>query len=282
MIYLITVNYYSTDLIKNLLRSLPACSEIPYQLIVVNNSPQDYQFDTLSHPCLVPIYLQDNIGFGAACNLGLEWVIRHDPCALVWLVNPDTQLPPGSLIQAMGFFQDHPEVSLLGTTIYEPNGEIWFGGGKFLPASGKIATATYYSPKQPLPYYRCDWVSGCSLLLNLKRFPKPPQFDPEYFLYYEDFDLCQRCSHQGHIIGITPQIHIYHFPSQITNRHLRYKFHHSTTSYLLALEKHAAAFAFWWRLLRVFLHGLWLVVFQKEVGLGKLSGIGYYIKRRWG
>jgi GT2 family glycosyltransferase len=84
-----------------------------------------------------------------------------------------------------------------------------------------------------------DWVSGCSLILNLAAFPDCPQFDPAFFLYYEDFDLCRRAVAQGLAIALAPAIRVYHRPSSITGRDPERHRLWSVHSYLLALAKHA-------------------------------------------
>ncbi|WP_204368602.1 glycosyltransferase family 2 protein [Neosynechococcus sphagnicola] len=125
------------------------------------------------------------------------------------------------------------------------------------------------------------WVSGCSLLVQLQNFPECPQFSPEYFLYYEDFDFCQRYANQGHIVAIAPKIGVIHQPSSITNRDRYHKFKYSTYSYLLMLEQYST----WWililRLGRVLIYGLAIAPLQPDVALGKLHGIGLYWQRVW-
>ena len=37
-----------------------------------------------------------------------------------------------------------------------------------------------------------DWVTGCMMLINLKKFDTKKIFDESFFLYFEEFDLCKR------------------------------------------------------------------------------------------
>ena len=39
---------------------------------------------------------------------------------------------------------------------------------------------------------RVNWVVGSSMLINLKQFEKKQIFDENFFLYFEEFDLCKR------------------------------------------------------------------------------------------
>ncbi|NER21037.1 MAG: glycosyltransferase [Symploca sp. SIO1C2] len=284
MIYFLSVNYYSSNLIAKLVSSIPANSNIPYQIVVVNNSTNDQGLQQLPASSIKILEAETNLGFGRACNLGLNWIYQQNPQALVWIINPDAFLPENTLEKVPTFFATHPELSLLGTLVYTTAGDIWFAGGQFMPQQGAIISADLGMSHPEKAYVPCDWVSACSLIINLHHFAHCPQFDPAYFLYYEDFDFCQRYSHQGHQIAITNQLAVIHQPSSITNRNLTSKFQHSTYSYLLTLAKYTNKTIFLLRLFRLILHSLILLLAKPQTALGKLTGIFQYFKlggRHW-
>ena len=39
---------------------------------------------------------------------------------------------------------------------------------------------------------KVEWVTGCSMLINLKKFNDKEIFDKNFFLYFEEFDLCKK------------------------------------------------------------------------------------------
>jgi GT2 family glycosyltransferase len=49
-----------------------------------------------------------------------------------------------------------------------------------------------------------DWVSGACVLLRRDRFLEVGGFDPRYFLYWEDADLCRRLRARGYQIRYAP------------------------------------------------------------------------------
>lgn len=280
VIYFITVNYYSSKLIKNLLESLEKQSKIPYQLVIVNNSPDDSEIEECDREKTVILPAKENLGFGKGCNLGMQWVYEQNPEAIVWLINPDTLMLTNSLEKVPEFFTHHPEVSILGTMVYEPSGDIWFGGGQFNRKIGSIMIAdNLFLPAPNAEYLPCDWVTGCSCLINLKKFNNCPGFDSEYFLYYEDFDFCQRYAREGHVIAMTNHLAVFHQPSEVTNKNLFHKYYHSTYSYLLTIKKYCHPVVYWFRLVRLALNGLWLLMRDRPVGWGKIKGILSYLKR---
>lgn len=280
MIYLVTVNYYSTTFITRLIGSLPETLQTPYQLVIVNNSPDDTSIHKLYSGTVVIVDAATNLGFGRGCNLGLNWIYEQTPNAIVWLINPDSYLLGDALEKAVAFFQTHPQVSIAGTVIYSPSGNIWFAGGRFISQTGAILTQNLLADQSEKAYILSDWVSGCSLLINLRNFETCPQFDPAYFLYYEDFDFCRRYLNQGHSVVIIPKIGVVHEISAITNQNIFSKYQQSTYSYLLTLEKYANKLVLFVRLIRLILHALVLLMVKPTIAFAKLDGIFLYFQRR--
>lgn len=278
MIYLLTVNYNSADLIVKLIDSLPDRNDSFYRIVIVNNSPEDNTIKNLKKDYIEIIEASQNLGFGKACNLGLNWIYDRAPNSIVWIINPDTYLVENTLEQIRDFFEKHPKISILGTLIYNSDNELWFGGGRFIPALGEIIATDLFTTSVNSNYLLCDWVSGCSLIINLSQFKAFPQFDRNYFLYYEDFDFCRRYLNLGHKIAISDRMKIYHQPSSITNRNLKNKFKHSTYSYLFTLARYTNPIVFTLRFLRLWLNALILLLVKPQVALGKLTGIAIFLR----
>jgi N-acetylglucosaminyl-diphospho-decaprenol L-rhamnosyltransferase len=278
MIYLIIVNYHSTRLISRLILSVKEYTHIPHQIVIVNNSPDDQEIGHLNTNAVI-LEAGANLGFGCGCNLGLDWVYERAPKAIAWLINPDTYLSDDALKKIELFFEEYSELSIVGTTVYTSNGEIWFSRGDFNSKTGFIT-----SSQQPLlteSYESSEWVTGCSLLINLKKFPVCPKFDDSYFLYYEDFDFCRRYHLQGHSVVVTPKIHIIHQPSSITNKNIFGKLKWSTYGYLLTLDKYTHYPVILLRAGWIILTSLILFPLNVNVYLGKLLGVGLYLKKRF-
>ncbi|MEL7242335.1 MAG: glycosyltransferase family 2 protein [Cyanobacteria bacterium J06643_5] len=278
MIYFLTVNYYSKELIAKLIRSLPVDENVECKTLIVNNSPDDYSIRELKSKSVQVLDAGYNMGFGRACNYGMKWIYSHDSQAVVWLINPDAYLSNNSLEKVNLFFQLYPEISILGTIIHTPKDEIWFAGGSFIPKTGTIKTQDLLTNTES-PYIVCDWVSGCSLIVNLRNFYDCPQFDDAYFLYYEDFDFCRRYASQGYLIAVTKDFGVLHQPSSITNRHASQKIRHSTYSYLLTLERYTNEFILITRLVRLFVYALILIFIRPKIAFGKFYGLLMYGKQ---
>jgi N-acetylglucosaminyl-diphospho-decaprenol L-rhamnosyltransferase len=279
MIYFVTVNYYSSELISKLINSLPGAVEINYKMIIINNSPDDDSLENLTCQNVLIIEAGCNLGFGSACNLGLKWIYSQDTNAVVWIINPDAYFVGKPSWELGLFFSRHPEISILGTIIRTPNNETWFGGGCFFPRTGSIKSCDLISELNA-DYVECNWVSGCSLIVNLGNFSECPLFDPVYFLYYEDFDFCQRYAQEGHKITVTKLFEVVHQPSSITNRYAKQKMLHSTYSYLITLERYTNTLIFILRLIRLLSFSIILLFIQPDAALGKIQAVFMYWRDR--
>jgi N-acetylglucosaminyl-diphospho-decaprenol L-rhamnosyltransferase len=276
--YFVTVNYYSTELIRKLIGSFPKNSQTPHQILIVNNSPEDITINQLKSDSVVIIESLTNLGFGCACNLGLNWIYSQDPHAIVWIINPDAYFLENSIEKVICLCNEHPKISIIGTIIYTESNNIWFAGGSFIPKTGNIVSKEYLNPSLDVQYIESEWVSGCSLIVNLQNFNNCPQFDPIYFLYYEDFDFCKRYAEQGHLVVVAPQISVVHHPSSITNKNIRIKLQHSTHSYLLTLHRYAGQGILLLRFARILLHAIILLPVKPQMAIGKIYGLLLYLK----
>jgi len=285
-LYFLIVNYNSSQLIERLINSLePNKSE--YQIVIVNNSPEDQEICCLSNESIAIIEAESNLGFGRASNLGLDWIYAQNPQAIVWSLNPDTYFDlnveneeQDPLDIAISFFQQHPYISILGTTVYDSDDKLTSAGGTFTPGTAALTTVDSLPKNSKADYWETDWTSGCSLLINLTKFTSCPYFDPRYFLYYEDLDFCLRYGQQGHKIAVTPWLKIFHDTSTISDRNLFAKYQHVTQSYLIHIEKHGSLNTFIRTNLRMMLNTLRLLIFKPQQGLGKLIGIYRYWQTR--
>jgi GT2 family glycosyltransferase len=278
VIYLLTVNYYSTHLVTQLINSLPTSQNIEYKIVIINNSPDDESIYNLKSESTIILTPPTNIGFGNGCNLGIEWIYSQTPQGIIWIINPDAYLPENTLEKIPPFFATNPQLSIVGTIIHTPTGEIWYAGGRFIPEKGAILEADLLTNSNE-DYVACDWVSGCSLIINLRNFHDCPLFDKDYFLYYEDFDFCRRYAQQGHLIAVTKQFGVIHQPSSITNRNMFWKIKHSTYSYLLTQEKYATKLVLSLRLTRLIAYALLLLLVKPQAAFGKLYGVLIYWRR---
>lgn len=246
-LYFVIVNYYSTELIKQLLASIPQTTQTRVSIIIVNNSPDDNSVNQLLEidPRITLIHPGENLGFGRGCNLGIEKIYSTNLQALIWLINPDATLKNHSLDYVISCFEKYSNLAILGTRIVDTQGNLWFSQGQYNCWTGSLkhASPTKITTKTDPEVILSRWVSGCSLILNLAQFDHCPQFDPHYFLYYEDSELCERYYQKGYQIGVTQAVLVTHVISATSQNNPTVKFRHATYSKLYFLKQHGTFLA---------------------------------------
>lgn len=270
MLYFITVNYQSQSLIENLIHSISDSVKSIYRIVIVNNSPEEALAKDLTSETLEVIESGANLGFGKACNLGINYVYSIDKKAIIWLINPDTAVDLNADNYVKACLSNEPTIAILGTQIRDTRNRIWFSAGEFNKWNGHLyhTTAATNQPEKSVGTSSCAWVSGCSLIINLSQFNNCPSFDPHFFLYAEDADFCLSYRQEGYRVAVTDKALITHQVSAIIGRNKSFMYEHYTFGRLFFLKKHAAPTGF--ALYIVYL----LIVIAISCPLGSKNAIG--------
>lgn len=141
-----------------------------------------------------------NLGFGRANNLALQQV--DTPYAL--LLNPDCELQPGALQALQAAVQRYPEAAIWGPKVYDAPGRL---GLCYRPPFHAPQPKLLLDPEGDL----CsEFLTGAAMLLNLRLMREVGFFDPWFFLYFEDDDLCLRARRAGHPLVLVNDAHVLH------------------------------------------------------------------------
>ncbi|WHZ09796.1 MAG: dTDP-Rha:A-D-GlcNAc-diphosphoryl polyprenol, A-3-L-rhamnosyl transferase WbbL [Burkholderiaceae bacterium] len=197
----LVVTYNSSHCIAALAAGLRA---LPY-LIVVDNASQD---DTcaavraqLPHATL--LQLPANRGFGVANNEGLARV--QTPFAL--LLNPDCLIAADAIAALVDAARQWPDATLLVPQLLDGAGrrQLNYSWPRhcWRPRGGASEGAL-----------NVGFACAAAMLINLDRLravlADGPGFDPRFFLYYEDEDLCLRVFQRRGQILVLPEITAVH------------------------------------------------------------------------
>ena len=281
MINFVTVNYNSSSLIKELYSSILNNKYSNIQIIIVNNSPEDKLIQEYGKQKYIKIInSQDNLGFGKACNLALQYIYKLDSEALVWLINPDALLDKDAVNYITECFNKISNIAILGTKIRDSYGKIWFDRGIFNPHTGYLNHKIRVSEDMSdlIGTTRCRWVSGCSLIINFSLFDHCPRFEPNYFLYCEDADLCERYYQQGYHIAVTNKVLVTHQVSAIIGRNRIFMFQNYTFSRLFFLKRHAKIWGLLLYLIYLIIKITVLLPIDNSNALGRWRGLKKFLQ----
>lgn len=208
MISIIIVNYNSLDYLKKCLQSIRKTPELhDYEIIVVNNDPSPLKIDISEIPLRL-IEINRNIGFGPACNIGAKSALGDILCFL----NPDTQIISLATDTLTEIFNSNPFLGIIGPRILAGNDtdQPWSFGEEI--SLGNILKNNLIGEKKfdKKLNFETDWVSGAALFIRKEVLDTLGGFDPDFFMYFEDIDLCKRARLKSYKIFVSDKIVIRH------------------------------------------------------------------------
>jgi GT2 family glycosyltransferase len=215
MVTAIIVNYHSHQLAIRAAASVLA-DQPDAQIVVVDNSESEAEAQALHAAlpagveCLVS---PENIGFGRACNLGYS----HARYEWILLLNPDALVLDGCIAELVGFLQKTPRAGAVAPLVYWDVDQTWLAPPilmhtPFTEAGMAILLRWPWLGNKISHIFR-RWALGCvkseqpveramlsggHLLLRRSALEAVGGlFDPAFFMYFEDTDLCRRLSQSG-------------------------------------------------------------------------------------
>lgn len=208
---IITVNYKSTPLI-NALEAKIDPGEAAY--IVVDNSGDFVPARATTRV----LNAGGNIGFGRACNLGVE----NSDADIIVFANPDLELDAASLSAFLDFSRTQPAEAIWGPLIRDGKGEVV---SLFRPGRAGLAFRRRALTEAELGRKSIEtvYVSGACLATSRKLFEKLGGFSDKIFLYGEDLDLCLRAHEVGTKIYLTSMVELTHRGGGSSTRIDRFK-----------------------------------------------------------
>jgi len=149
---------------------------------------------------------KNNPGFAAVANQGAARLTND----YLLFINPDAALAPGALAIAWCYLDDHSSVGVVGFLLRSPAGQVetMSFGAPVTPLS--LITRHFVKPRLPKHPAPVGWVSGGALIIRRRLFKQLGGFDPQFFLYWEDVDLCRRAREAGWQVILLPQAGVLH------------------------------------------------------------------------
>jgi GT2 family glycosyltransferase len=221
---IIIVSFNTRDLLRECLQTLAQhANGINYEIIVIDNASRDGSAEMVAQefPAIKLIRSPTNLGFAAANNLGFYQALGR----YVVLLNSDAFLTEHALQQALSYMQQHPEVGLAGARLIGKKGE-WQPSARMFPNLLRhFLTLSGLAAKYPKSRFfgqtdrtwassdeiaAVDWVPGAFSIIRHDVLKRVNYFDEDFFLYYEEVDLCRRIQKAGYLIMYLPQVTVIH------------------------------------------------------------------------
>jgi len=208
------------DCIKSVQENSPACD---YEVVVVDNASSDGSAEMVKKqfPQVLVIENGENLGFATANNRGMA----KSSGEYVLLLNPDTAVHPGSLDALVKFMDDNVDVGVCGPRLLNTDGTTQPSARGFPTLRGVVHCFTIM---RAIPVFRSqyrrwmmrdfahdrqtdvDQVMGAALMTRRSIIEQVGGMDEDFFMYYEEVDLCYRIKQAGWRIVFLPNPVITH------------------------------------------------------------------------
>lgn len=215
--------YNSADYISNCLKSLK-----DVETVIVDNASSDksIKFIETNFPKIKIIINLRNLGYAGGNNIGIKYALEQN-ADFVWIVNPDVEVAPDALKEALKVIQSDQSVAVVGSKVYFASGfefhkerykdrdlgrVIWYAGGD---NDWKNVYARHWGINevdrgQFEKESEVEFATGSSMLIRVEALQKVGLIDEKYFLYYEENDLCQRIRKAGYVLKYAPKSIVWH------------------------------------------------------------------------
>ncbi|HEY3990177.1 MAG TPA: glycosyltransferase family 2 protein [Acidobacteriaceae bacterium] len=220
----VIVSFNTREVLRECLEALARESAgLSVQTIVVDNGSKDGSIEMLraDFPVVELIVSPENLGFGRANNLAFERARGR----YIVLLNSDAFLTPGSLRRSLEHMEANPRVGLGGGRLMGRDGS-WQPSARRFPtlitdlfvysgladryARSRIFGSYNRTWADPMQAAQVDWVPGAYSILRAEALAAAGPFDPRFFLYYEEVDLCRRIQAAGYTVWYWPDVAVIH------------------------------------------------------------------------
>jgi GT2 family glycosyltransferase len=242
----VIVSYNGRRLLQACLESLRvAAQSTRLRIIVVDNASRDGAAAMVRdrYPEVALIENGSNVGFARAVNIGL----RRTHADYILLLNPDTEVPSGTLDACVAALNERPNVGALGCKLIKADGTLDHACKRGFPTPR--SALAYFSPfdirwrgSTAAQSYTAahidedeegyvDAINGAFMLIRREALDDVGLLDEDYWMYGEDLDWCYRLHQKGWPILYWPRAVVLHVKAGITGKRrsprTNLAFHHS-------------------------------------------------------
>jgi len=203
----IIVTYKEVELTLDAVASLKRQTVPVQQIVVVDNDPEHSVRRPMAaaHPD-VEMLNADNVGYAPACNLGAaiatgEWL---------FFLNPDAEADPDCLERLLEVPAAHPGAGIVTPQILFPDGETVNAGENKIHLTGVAWCGRYEEPAEHGLAREVFITTGAAMLVRTDLYRRLDGYCDDFFLFYEDPDICWRAWLAGSEVHYVPRARVIH------------------------------------------------------------------------
>ena len=216
LVSIVIVNYNTEKLLSDCLKSIYEYTRnVSFEIIVVDNNSEEGSLDTLisSYPQVYFQLLGNNLGFGAANNIGVS-VAKGN---YVFFLNPDTILVSDAVSILYKYLMQHTGTGVCGGNLYKKDmSPAESFQGKSFRSRYNWEILMLFNKKWETGFNYSDdncevrAIMGADFFMRKDLFLEVKGFDTDFFMYFEEVELCDRVKNAGYKIVSVPAAKIIH------------------------------------------------------------------------
>ena len=176
--------------------------------IIENSSSFEFKDEIIQDFSNVEIHCTgENLGYGKGNNYG----IKNSKTDYVLILNPDLICDENFFYNLNKILETNNDFAIVGCQSI--NDKIFMPAG-FFDNTKNTEFKEKFKLNKLSNFEKVEWVTGCSMLINLKKFKNEEIFDKNFFLYFEEFDLCKQVIKRGEKIFTSRDLRIHHYGFQ--------------------------------------------------------------------
>jgi GT2 family glycosyltransferase len=223
---IVIVNYNTKDLILQCLQSIYENTVgVDFEIIVVDNASEDESCASIKEkfPKVILVESKYNLGFGKANNIGAKLASGN----FLFLLNSDTLLIENSIKVLKDFLEKSNDqtIGVVGCKLLDKDKKPHISYGNFPSIYQEIFEygllkifKKYYAEKlspsitdKSTEIKNVDYIIGADMFFKKSVFDAVSGFDEDFFLYYEETEICFRLKKLGYKIVWNPNTSIIHY-----------------------------------------------------------------------
>jgi hypothetical protein len=221
LLSVILVSYNDRERLAECLASIDKYSRgIEKEIIVADNHSADGSVESIRQffPGVRLIVNADNVGFSRANNQGL----RLSRGEFVLFLNTDTALYEETLRLLLAEISADPSLGAIGPALRRSPASYQVSFGREVHFFSELVQKGFLNPywgialKKRRRKKEVGWLSGAFLLVRKKAVEEAGFFDDNFFLYFEDIDLCRRIKQRGWKLIFFPRASAFHYGGSTT------------------------------------------------------------------
>ncbi|HBI33980.1 MAG TPA: hypothetical protein DEA43_03810 [Candidatus Moranbacteria bacterium] len=229
---IIIPNYKSEQYLSRCIQTLQAHSAGSlFEIIIINND--DAPITSIGSTENIHLIENGiNEGFAKACNRGAK-IAKGE---FLFFLNPDTEIVSGNIADFLAAFKNK-SVGIAAPQLTVPSGEIqkWSAGYEINLCStikNNLGFVKNKNLSEQTDIIEADWVSGAAFIIKKTLFEDIGGFDENFFMYFEDVDLCKRVKEKKLSILVLPLIQVLHIGGQsFQNSACQKKYYYASQDY---------------------------------------------------